>query len=466
LRVDTLAPGPGCKGQQLTKLLRSSVAEFNARFTKDNKGQAVKLEQLILFQVKLSIFFKRPLLARYFGNHDENPSVVFRLERFQFMLHNNGLHREEFDVFTVTPSVFASNLMPQGKGLASMSLQSENFEEWYEEIRSCIQEAVNRLEVTSTDGKRRKKGSALKVLLRETSRGDFNQRTLANRLTPTSENHDLSLAQAWHILNITSDMNSLMSLCRHKSMLLTISVRKLPVAEETLFPIFTKMRKELAETQDVFKKALEQRISSTASVSLHTKNELKREVHEDLCATMSMATQLEAMASTHAEDATLPDADSRFADMHAKLTRWAEALEESDTALAELRAMSGIRQADLDRFATEAADDSTVSFKLFLKILEADESNELLAAFCHSLGYRVYPLEPLEVNLKGKSVLEQFAELEDRQADTLQRLNQALKDQKITMEEVEEIKKELREEYATELAILNTFIEPDPEARL
>jgi hypothetical protein len=74
------------------------------------------------------------------------------------------------------------------------------------------------------------------------------------------------------------------------------------------------------------------------------------------------------------------------------------------------------------------------------------------------LGYRVYPLEPLEVNLKAKSVLEQFAELEDQQADTLQRLNQALKDQEITIGEVEEIKKELREEYGAELALLNTFI--------
>lgn len=343
-----------------------------------------------------------------------------------------------------------------------MSLQSENFDDWYEGIRSSIQGAVNRLEVTDEDGKRRKKGSALQVLLREASGGDFNHRTLANRLSPRSENHDLSLEQAWHILNITGDMDSLMPLCRHKNRLLTISARKLPVAEEALFPIFTKMRKELAETQDVFKKALEQRGSSMASVSLATKKDLKREVHEDLCATMAMATQLEAMASTDPENPTLSDADSRFADMRTHLAHWAKALAENETAQSELRAMSGVRQADLDRFATESATDSTISFKLFLKVLEADESNDLLTAFCQSLGYRVYPLEPLKVNLKAKSVLEQFAELEDRQADTLQRLNQALKDQEITMGEVEDIKQELQEEYGTELAILNTFIEPNP----
>ena len=340
-----------------------------------------------------------------------------------------------------------------------MSLQSETFEDWYEEIRMCIQEAVNRLEVTDEEGKRRKKGSALQVLLRESSNGDFNQRTLANRLTPTSENHDLGLAQAWHILNITNDMESLMAMCRHKNMLLTISVRKMPVAEEALFPIFTKMRKELAETQDIFKKALEQRISPAAAVSLSTKNQLKREVHEDLCATMSMAAQLEAMAGRCQAATTLPDADARFANLHTNLVRWAEALEGSDRAQSELQAISGIRQADLDRFSNEAAGDSTVSFKLFLKILEADRSNQLLAFFCQSLGYRVYRLEPVEVDLEGKSVLEQFAELEDRQADTLQKLNQALEDQEVTMEEVEDIKTELREEYGTELAILNTFIE-------
>lgn len=344
-----------------------------------------------------------------------------------------------------------------------MSLQSGSFDDWYEEIRSSIQEAVNRLEVTGEDGKRRKKGSALQVLLSEASSSDFNHRTLANRLSPRSENHDLSLEQAWHILNITSDVDSLMPLCRHKNMLLTISARKLPVAEEALFPIFTKMRKELAETQDVFKKALEQRVSSTGAVSLATKQDLKREVHEDLCATMSMATQLEAMASTNSENASLSDADSRFADMRKNLSHWAEGLEKNEAALAEFRAKSGIRQADLDRFATEATNDSNVSFKLFLKALEADEFNELLTNFCQSLGYRVYPLEPLRVNLRAKSVLEQFAELEDRQADTLQRLNQSLKDQEITMEEVDEIKKELREEYGAELALLNTFIEPDPE---
>jgi hypothetical protein len=343
-----------------------------------------------------------------------------------------------------------------------MSLQSENFEDWYEEIRSNIKDSVNRLEVTSEGGKRHKKGSALQVLLRETSSGDFNHRTLANRLSPRSESHDLSLAQAWHILNITSDMDSLMPLCRHKNILLTISLKKLPVAEEALFPIFTKMRKELAETQDVFKKALEQRASPAGSVSLATKKDLKREVHEDLCAAMAMATQLEAMTSTDPEGSALPDADSRFADMRTDLARWAKELDRKEAVLAELRAMSGIRQADLDRFSTQSADGATVSFKLFLKILEADETNELLTIFCESLGYRVYPLEPLKVNLKTKSILEQFAELEDRQADTLQRLNQALKDQEITMDEVEDIKQELQEEYGTELAILNTFIEPNP----
>lgn len=339
-----------------------------------------------------------------------------------------------------------------------MSLQWDKFEEWYVDIRYSIKSAVDQLEARDEDGRNRKKGSALQLLMRDRSSQTFNHRTLANKLTPTSESHDLSFSEAWHILEITNDINSLMAICRHKNMLLTHYVGPMPVAEEVLVPVFTKMRKELSETQDLIGRALEEKLKTNSTVSLPTKGALKREVYEDLCAAMAMVTHLEAMITDGTQPVHIPGVKTRFRTLSDLIRSWAQDLEHDEEALSAFLERSQIRRGDFDRLTLVGDEDSSVSFKLFLKAAEADLSNELLLSFCQSLGYRIYPIKPSRISSNAKSVLEQFYELEEQQAGTLQRLNAALQDRKVTHKELTEITAQLEEEYGAELAILNAVL--------
>ncbi len=344
-----------------------------------------------------------------------------------------------------------------------MSFEWEQFGDWYTDIRYCIQRAVNGLEVSGEDGKKRIKGAALQMLMRDVSDTQFNTGTFANKLTPTSERHDLSLMEAWRIIDITNDVHSLMTLARHKNMLITPRVSQIPVSEEVLVPVFTKMRKELSETQDLIRQSLEEKNSIRAAVSISTKKELKREVYEDLCAAIAMVTHLEAMMIASGETKEYKDPDARYDEMVNEVACWAQTMLSNETALESFLAKSDIRRADLTRFSHNAKDETSgISLKLFLKAVEADQSNTLLELFCDSLGYRIFPLEPRNMDLTSKSVLLHFAELEGRQADTLNRLNQALVDKCVTHQELTEISEELKEEYGAELALLNEFTEIAP----
>jgi hypothetical protein len=345
-------------------------------------------------------------------------------------------------------------------GAGNMGFKWEQFDDWYMDLRYSIQAAVNGLEVLDGNNKKRKKGAALQLLMLNVSSVKINAGTLANKLTPTSESHDLSLSEAWRIIDLTNDVNSLMTFCRHKNMLLTPCIGQLPVSEEVLIPVFTKMRTELSETQNLIRQSLEEKNSAKGAISISTKKELKKEVYEDFCAAIAMIAHLEAMILKEEEKQDISDANSRFEVMVSDVNNWAETLQADNARLELFLAKSGIRAVEMSRFS-ERNNTGTVdiSLKVFLKAVEADNSNTQLEVFCQSLSYRIFPIEPKGLNLTSKSILQHYAELERRQADTLNKLNQALEDKLVTQKELKEITEELKEEYGSELALLNSLTE-------
>jgi len=341
-----------------------------------------------------------------------------------------------------------------------MSFKCDRFEDWYKDLRLDIQSAVNELEVVDESNKRRKKGAALQLLMRDISDVKINAGTLANKLTPTSERHDLSLSEGWHIIEIANNVSSLMTICRHKNMLLTPIVGKQPVSEDILFPIFTQMRTELSETTNLFRQSLTEKNSSTGTVSIPTQKKLKREVHEDFCAAIAMVAHLEAMMPESVHHNNIASIDERFENLSSKIRLWTKGLLADPDRLNIFLQQSDIRQSDISRFSANATTDAPdISLKIFLRAIEADKTNTLLGVFCESLGYRVFPIEAKGQDFGSNSVLQHFIELEERQADTVNRLSQAIEDKCITKDELAEISEELKEEYGTELALLNMFTE-------
>ncbi|KZZ35329.1 MULTISPECIES: phage regulatory CII family protein [unclassified Oleiphilus] len=343
-----------------------------------------------------------------------------------------------------------------------MSFGWEQFEDWYRDFRYDIQNAVNELEIIDENNKKRKKGAALRFLMHGILSSEISAGTLSNKLTPTSETHDLSLSEGWHIINISNDVKALMTLCRHKSILLTPRVNKLNVSEEALIPVFTNMRQELSETQDLIRRSIEEKSSDKGAVSLPTKNALKREVYEDFCAAIAMLAHLEAMMIEHQNSDEEIDNDARFQQLAMNISQWSENLKKDPIQFEDFLEVTGLRRADMNRFGdTSKQGIPAISLKLFLRTIEADKSNTLVEALCRSLDFRVFPLEPKGVDISSKSIIDHFVELEGRQADTLTKLNHALKDKQITQDELNEIAEELREEYGAELALLNMLTEID-----
>ena len=78
----------------------------------------------------------------------------------------------------------------------------------------------------------------------------------------------------------------------------------------------------------------------------------------------------------------------------------------------------------------------------------------LLVGSCFSLGYGISPLPTLAWHSEEQNLIRTYAELESRQAGTAARISDALKDERITRDELEGIYQELVDEHQAQVRLV------------
>lgn len=273
------------------------------------------------------------------------------------------------------------------------------------------------------------------------------ERAFQNALTPTTETHQLRFDEFWQLLDLVDNRSVVHALCRQLNLLVAPVPREVPVSQNALFGVFAGRNRELAQTQSLLREIIEQeRPFSTIAV----REAVLREMYEDFCESLYLLFMLEGTYLTHASEAARtirkPWQD-RFRALEARVIKEIE-------GMAERGCPTGTLSNQVIRAALQSSGGLQLSLPNYMKILFLDDSRELARSFAVSLGYGISPLPTLAWHSEEHSLIRTYAELESRQAGTTAKISEALKDERITSEELESIYQELVDEHQAQVRLV------------
>lgn len=275
-----------------------------------------------------------------------------------------------------------------------------------------------------------------------TSSGSFQ-----NALTPSTDTHHLRLDEFWAVLDLIDNKPVLHSICRQLDLL----IAPLPCVSEDpqadLLGAFSDRNGELAETQHLLVSVINRTTKETVDGA---RQSLLREIYEDFCESLSLLFKLE-QACLAGQGAKLVGGDADWRQRY-------EVFQHSVHAKLQDFKQQGSSLEDLSSRVLKAALESDgytqLSVPNFLKLLFLDQSRSVVKAFAESLGYRLGPLPILDWQPERQDLIQSYSQLESRQADTAEKISNALRDRQITQAELSEIYQELVDEHQAQVSLV------------
>ncbi|MDK8465910.1 phage regulatory CII family protein [Marinobacter sp. SS13-12] len=284
-----------------------------------------------------------------------------------------------------------------------------------------------------------------------TSAGSFQ-----NALTPSTDTHHLRLDEFWSVLDLINNKPVLHSICRQLDLL----IAPLPLFTEDpqadLLGAFSDRNGELAETQHLLVSVINRTTKETVDGA---RQSLLREIYEDFCESLSLLFKLE-QACLARQGGGIVDADAdwrkRYEIFQCNVRVKLQNLRQQGSSL------NGLSHRVLGA-ALESDRCPLLSVPNFLKLLFLDQSRGLAKAFAESLGYRLGPLPILDWQPEKQDLIQSYSQLESRQADTAEKISNALRDRQITQAELSEIYQELVDEHQAQVSlVMNSGALPRP----
>lgn len=315
----------------------------------------------------------------------------------------------------------------------------ETVDEWYGQVARAVHSAAQ-----GFDGK---SVGVARSLVAQERMPDLNERTFLNNLTPTTDSHQLKLEELWHVLDVTGREHSVHVLARQMHQLVAPIPDPQSVSSSALFGAFSERKREIVETQQLVHAVLN---GNPGFSSRGARESLLREVYEDFCESIGILLQLQTLIPglENPESGLREDSyGKRFCYCMGGIADFLGSNE-------ELLLKDGIRVGSAKGQGDSNAPAKRLSLKRFLQVLDWDTSGTVLEFFLTSLGYQSYPLPPLVWESYGPDLLAAYADMENRQADTVSRIHSAMEDGVITPAELKSIRDELEEEYQAEVSLL------------
>jgi len=275
-----------------------------------------------------------------------------------------------------------------------------------------------------------------------TSSGSFQ-----NALTPSTDTHHLRLDEFWGVLDLINNKPVLHSICRQLDLLIAPLPRVSEDPQADLLGAFSDRNGELAETQHLLVSVINRTSKETIDGA---RQSLLREIYEDFCESLSLLFKLE-QACLAGQGAKLVDGDADWRQRH-------DIFQHSVQAKLQDFKQQGSSLEDLSSRVLKAALESDgytqLSVPNFLKLLFLDQSRSVAKAFAESLGYRLGPLPILDWQPERQDLIQSYSQLESRQADTAEKISNALRDRQITQAELSEIYQELVDEHQAQVSLV------------
>ena len=285
------------------------------------------------------------------------------------------------------------------------------------------------------------------------------ERAFQNALTPTTETHQLRLDEFWQLLDLVDNRSTVHALCRQLNLLVAPVPREVPVSQNALFGVFAGRNRELAQTQSLLREIIEQ---ARPFSTIAAREGVLREMYEDFCESLYLLFMLEGTYLTRASEAAeaiRKPWQERYQNLEEHVVKQLE-------SLAEQGDPTGILSRRVIGAAIQSDGAVQLSMPNFMKLLSLDKSRTLARQFAVSLGYGISPLPTLAWHAEEQSLIRTYAELESRQAGTATKISDALKDEKITREELDGIFQELVDEHQAQVRLVMSagILGSDPRA--
>ena len=237
------------------------------------------------------------------------------------------------------------------------------------------------------------------------------------------------------------------ALCRQLNLLVAPVPREVPVSQNALFGVFAGRNRELAQTQSLLREIIEQQRPFS---TIAAREGVLREMYEDFCESLYLLFMLEGTYLTRASEAAEAIRNpwqERYQALQTQVVKELESLEEQGDP-------TGTLSDRVIRAALQSDDGLQLSMPNFMKLLFLDKSRALARHFAVSLGYGISPLPTLAWHSEEQNLIRTYAELESRQAGTAARISDALKDERITRDELEGIYQELVDEHQAQVRLV------------
>lgn len=268
-----------------------------------------------------------------------------------------------------------------------------------------------------------------------------------NALTPSTDTHHLRLDEFWSVLDLIDNRPVLHSICRQLDLLIAPLPRVSEDPQADLLGAFSDRNGELAETQHLLVSVINRTTKESVDGARHS---LLREIYEDFCESLSLLFKLEQTCLA-GQGGMLVDVDEdweqRYEIFQISVQEKLQNLKQQDASLNVLsnRVLSA---------ALESDGCPQLSAPNFLNLLFVDRSRSVAKAFSESLGYRVGPLPVLNWQPEKQDLIQSYSQLESRQADTAEKISNALRDRQITQAELSEIYQELVDEHQAQVSLV------------
>lgn len=312
-------------------------------------------------------------------------------------------------------------------------------EEWYRQVCSAVHAAAQQFEGKSV-------GVARRIAADQRIPG-LNERTFLNNLTPTTESHQLKLEELWHVLDLTGAKHPVHVVARQMHQLTAPIPDPESVTMSALFGAFAERKREITETQELVYSVLERKQPFS---SIAARESILKEVYEDFCESISILLKLQTITP----DLENIDSHLRYESSGHRVSHCIGIVAEFVDKNAQALVRDGVFPANRAERLRHPEESRRLSLRHFLPLLEWDSSGKVLGAFLESLGFKSYPLPSLFWEPTYSNLMDAYAELEQRQADTVSRIRGALEDGVVTAEELLSIQVELEEEYQAEVTLI------------
>jgi hypothetical protein len=266
------------------------------------------------------------------------------------------------------------------------------------------------------------------------------QGTLYNKCSPGMTSHCVNLQEALEIMRLSRDFSILEVLCRktHHACVLNATFRH--VSDMVLFDAWTACDMEHGKTVTLIREALaDKRIDDMEF------RKIRSEMFIDFARELELLDRLRQYAGL-----AIPPPSTDPVPLSACI---AETITTCTQNLAALAESIGMREVDLRKKSDPARPDGILTLQETLKLMQASENYAILHALAGLLDHTCIPI-PRYDGIDDMELLDAWSSWSDERSDTVSSIHDALVDGKMVSRELEQIEREMFQEFHTELALL------------